>query len=92
MTYWGGAIPNQNGENITCACGMTGTCLNHERLCNCDSNDDMMHEDSGWLSVIDDLPVSSVRAGDTGACEDSGWLSVIDDLPVSSVRAGYRCV
>ena len=35
MTYWGGASPGSG----KCACGMTNSCANPNRGCNCDKNE-----------------------------------------------------
>jgi len=48
MTYWGGAARNSYRQ---CANG----------TCNCDINDDVWREDSGFLSYKEDLPVTALR-------------------------------
>ncbi len=35
-------------------------------MCNCDVNDDVWRNDTGWITYTPDLPVASVEAGDTG--------------------------
>ena len=60
MTYWGGA--SINGK---CACGMTNSCANSGRGCNCDKNDFVWREDSGLLTDKTKLPVKQLRFGDT---------------------------
>ncbi|XP_078609540.1 contactin-associated protein-like 5 isoform X1 [Branchiostoma floridae x Branchiostoma japonicum] len=67
--YWGGASPG-SGE---CACGQAGTCSNR---CNCDTNDRTWREDSGFLSHKDDLPVTQLRFGDTGADHEEGYYTL----------------
>ena len=61
MNYWGGAAINSG----KCACGMTNSCAGG-RKCNCDMNDLVWREDSGYLTDKNTLPVSELRFGDTG--------------------------
>lgn len=61
MDYWGGATPG----SWNCACAVTGTCYGGFS-CNCDVNDAVWREDSGWLTDKNTLPVSQLRFGDTG--------------------------
>ena len=61
MTYWGGA--SVSGK---CACGMTNSCADTSRGCNCDKNDHVWREDSGLLIDKTRLPVKQLRFGDTG--------------------------
>ena len=46
MTYWGGASPGSG----KCACGMTNSCADSSKVCNCDKNDLVWREDSGLLT------------------------------------------
>ena len=62
MTYWGGASPDSG----KCACGMTNSCADSWRGCNCDKNDNVWREDSGLLTDKTKLPVKQLRFGDTG--------------------------
>ena len=68
MNYWGGAAVNSG----KCACGMTNTCAGGGN-CNCDQNDRARHEDSGYLTDRNTLPVTELRFGDTGAGHESGY-------------------
>ena len=61
MLYWGGASPESN----KCACGMTNSCADPRRVCNCDKNDGVWREDSGLLNDKSTLPVKELRFGDT---------------------------
>ena len=61
MNYWGGAAVDSG----KCACGMTNSCEGGGR-CNCDKNDEILREDSGYLTDKDTLPVKELRFGDTG--------------------------
>ena len=62
MLYWGGASP----ASEKCACGMTNSCADPSRACNCDKNDFVWREDSGLLTDKSTLPVKELRFGDTG--------------------------
>ena len=62
MRYWGGASP----DSRKCACGMTNSCADPSRACNCDKNDGVWREDSGLLTDKSTLPVKELRFGDTG--------------------------
>ena len=61
MTYWGGA--SVSGK---CACGMTNSCADSRYGCNCDKDDRVWREDSGFLTDKTRLPVKQLRFGDTG--------------------------
>ncbi|XP_072008929.1 uncharacterized protein [Engystomops pustulosus] len=61
MDYWGGSNPSIGG----CACGRTGTCSSPEKLCNCDSNDNVWRTDDGFLRDKTTLPIQAVHFGDT---------------------------
>ena len=62
MKYWGGASPG----STKCACGMTNSCADPSKGCNCDKNDAVWREDSGLLTDKSSLPVKELRFGDTG--------------------------
>ena len=68
MKYWGGAV-NMEG----CACGVTLTCVDGRRQCNCDANQKAWRQDSGLLSEKAHLPVSQLRFGDTGLEREEGY-------------------
>eukprot|EP00062_Callorhinchus_milii_P019503 gi/632974159/ref/XP_007903517.1/ PREDICTED: uncharacterized threonine-rich GPI-anchored glycoprotein PJ4664.02-like [Callorhinchus milii] len=61
MSYWGDANPDSG----SCACGMSGSCSDPGKLCNCDSNDHIWRTDEGHLRDKSTLPVRSVHFGDT---------------------------
>ncbi|KAK2560792.1 Contactin-associated protein 1 [Acropora cervicornis] len=61
MSYWGGASAGSN----KCACGMTNSCADLSKPCNCDKNDLVWCEDSGLLTDKSQLPVKQLRFGDT---------------------------
>ena len=65
MTYWGGASPGSG----KCACGMTNSCADSSRVCNCDKNDNVWRKDSGLLTDKTKLPVKQLRFGDTTGSE-----------------------
>ena len=66
MYYWGGGAVNK------CACGMTDSC-DGGKDCNCDKNDKYWHQDSGYLTDKDTLPVTELRFGDTGESYEKGY-------------------
>ena len=66
MTYWGGASPGSG----KCACGMTNSCADSSKLCNCDKNDPVWREDSGLLTDKTKLPVKQLRFGDVSTGEE----------------------
>ncbi|XP_048585749.1 uncharacterized protein LOC5500783 isoform X2 [Nematostella vectensis] len=69
MTYWGGATPGSN----KCACGMTSSCANPSRGCNCDSNDETWRSDGGLLTDKASLPVREMRFGDFDSPNEAGY-------------------
>ena len=69
MTYWGGASPGSG----KCACGMTNSCADSSKGCNCDKNDYVWREDSGLLTDKTKLPVKQLRFGDTGHNLEKGY-------------------
>ena len=66
MTYWGGASPGSR----KCACGMTNSCADSSKRCNCDKNDDNWRQDSGLLTDKKKLPVKQLRFGDVRTNEE----------------------
>ena len=71
MNYWGGAAVNSG----KCACGMTNSCAGGEK-CNCDKNDPIWRQDSGYLTDKNTLPVTELRFGDTttnGGIDERGY-------------------
>ena len=69
MKYWGGASPGSG----KCACGMTNSCADSSKVCNCDKNDDVWREDSGLLTDKTKLPVKQLRFGDIGDSGEQGY-------------------
>ncbi len=61
MNYWGGAAVDSG----KCACGRNNSCVGGGN-CNCDTNDKVLYEDSGFLTERNTLPVTQLRFGDTG--------------------------
>ena len=68
MNYWGGAAVGSG----KCACGMTNSCAGGGN-CNCDKNDNVWREDSGYLTDKNTLPVTELRFGDTGESYELGY-------------------
>ena len=71
MDYWGGAAPGSR----KCACGMTSTCSGG-RACHCDNNINGWQVDDGFLNDTSTLPVTGIRAGDTGAFSEKAYVTV----------------
>ena len=69
MDYWGGASPGSG----KCACGMTNSCADAWLACNCDKEDNVWHEDSGFLTEKSHLPVKQLRFGDTSDPGEAGY-------------------
>jgi len=70
MTNWGGAT---SADHHKCACGLSNTCADVNRACNCDKNDEVCREDSGLLTEKSYLPVKQLRFGDTGYSNEEGY-------------------
>ena len=66
MTYW-----SEVGQG--CACGITRSCADPQKLCNCDKNDLVWREDSGLLTNKSHVPVTQLRFGDTGHPNEEGY-------------------
>ena len=76
MTYWGGATPGSG----KCACGMTKSCADPEKSCNCDKNDMEWRKDSGLLNDTSHLPVTQLRFGDTESKYDEKGYHTLGKL------------
>ncbi|XP_068724976.1 contactin-associated protein like 5-3-like [Montipora capricornis] len=70
MNYWGGAGPV---DSYKCACGVAQQCASPANGCNCDTNDNVWREDSGFLTQKSQLPVVELRFGDTGDSIEKGY-------------------
>ncbi|KAJ3619660.1 hypothetical protein MTP99_005324 [Tenebrio molitor] len=70
MDYWGGSLPGSR----KCECGVTKTCVDETKWCNCDSfteyNSDKWLSDGGDIVEKENLPVKQLRFGDTGTALD----------------------
>jgi len=69
LLYWGGGPQNGTG----CSCGVTGTCADPTRKCNCDINNNYgsdWHTDEGLVTLNKDLPLTGIAIGDTGITND----------------------
>jgi hypothetical protein len=51
---------------------MNNTCVRGKR-CNCDANDGVLREDSGYLTDKNTLPAMQLRFGDTGSSNEYGF-------------------
>ena len=63
MDYWAGALPGSR----KCECGVTGTCYDRSKWCNCDAGLDSWMADEGEILDKEFLPVRQLRFGDTGS-------------------------
>ncbi|XP_028411683.1 neurexin-4-like [Dendronephthya gigantea] len=68
MNYWGGAAVDSG----KCGCAMNNNCYKGYD-CNCDANDGVLREDSGFLMDTNTLPVKQLRFGDTGSSHEWGF-------------------
>ena len=67
INRWAGAPSGSNG----CRCGVDGSCVRSDKKCNCDSNDDsVVLSDNGVYISKKELPLTSLRAGDTGGSKE----------------------
>ena len=80
MSYWGAALPVSN----KCACGMTNSCADRSKGCNCDTNDLVWREDSGLLTDKSQLLVKQLRFGDTGESGEQGYHTLGKLLMIST--------
>ena len=69
LLYWGDTPYSNRG----CACGVTNTCADKSKKCNCDVNDLVWREDGGVLRHKEDLPILQLRFGDTGHRGEKGY-------------------
>ncbi|XP_019638435.1 PREDICTED: uncharacterized protein LOC109480645 [Branchiostoma belcheri] len=61
MINWAGA----EGQDGKCACGVTGTCDNGNKRCNCDNDDNQWRQDGGYIRDKEHLPVTRLVFGDS---------------------------
>ena len=69
INYWGGAT----GYNYMCACGVTNSCSNRGKKCNCYNSGSGWREDSGLLTDKSTLPVTQIRLGDLDDSHEEGY-------------------
>ena len=62
LPYMAGGPANGTG----CACGITGTCDDPSKKCNCDKNTLPVTIDEGYVTQKEKLPITAVLFGDTG--------------------------
>ncbi len=62
LDFIGGGPSNGTG----CACGITNTCAEPSKKCNCDKNDQQWRMDEGYVTYKDVLPITAMHGGDTG--------------------------
>ena len=69
INYWGGA----RGQSNMCACGVTNSCSNSGKKCNCYNGGSGWREDSGLLTDKSTLPVTQIRLGDLDDSSEEGY-------------------
>ena len=67
MDYWAGGLAGSR----KCECGVSGTCVDRSKWCNCDAALDAWMSDDGELTEKEFLPVRQLRFGDTGTPLDN---------------------
>ena len=60
--YWGGATPGSE----KCACGVNGTCAEANKVCNCDTVDNVWRSDEGYITNSSKLPVNMLMFSVSG--------------------------
>ena len=60
LSFWGGGPQDGKG----CACGITGTCSDPGRVCNCGREDGKWQSDEGYVTKKDVLPLAGIKIGD----------------------------
>ena len=73
MDRWSGVPP---GANASCACGLNGSCQGPGRRkdCNCNANDYVMRSDEGYVTAMEDLPITKYCVGDTGENQENFFI------------------
>ena len=66
LKFWGGGPQNGAG----CACGITGTCSDPKKKCNCDHEDGKWHTDEGYVTLKSVLPLSGIAVGDVDLADE----------------------
>ncbi len=84
MKYWAGGPSNGKG----CACNVEKKCP-PSKICNCDANDDSWRIDDGLVTNKTDLPLTSVRMGDTGSSTEIHKVK-IGDVECFTSKCTYR--
>ena len=69
INYWGGA----RGQSNMCECGVTNSCSNSGKKCNCYNGGSGWREDSGLLTDKSALPVTQIRLGDLNNSYEEGY-------------------
>lgn len=69
-SYWGGVV--ESGEG--CRCGLNNSCLQRQKLCNCDSLSNEWSEDSGYLTEKNKLPLTRLNVA--GIRDNLGYFTI----------------
>lgn len=62
-SYWGNVSSSVTGapsQYPTCECGLTRTCIDPTKMCNCDALRESWSEDVGYITNKNDLPIRRV--------------------------------
>ena len=68
--YWSGSSEG----SMKCACGMNGTCVERNKVCNCDTTDNKWHTDDGYLTNLRHLPVKKLLFSVDGTSAKSYYI------------------
>ncbi|XP_050418177.1 contactin-associated protein 1-like [Patella vulgata] len=70
-TYLIGGVKGQND----CACHRNNACVDG-LLCNCQKNDYVLRADEGYIRYKEDLPITAILIGDTGASSEFAYYTI----------------
>nr|XP_011437301.2 uncharacterized protein LOC105335200 isoform X1 [Crassostrea gigas] len=82
--YW----PGGNGVAGMCGCGLTKTCAEPDKNCNCDTMDGRPRKDIGVVTKPEDLPVGSVTFNEIG--DSSSGQYFVAPLKCSRQEFGFE--
>ncbi|XP_050395957.1 contactin-associated protein-like 4 [Patella vulgata] len=63
-------------DNDACACGIEDSCDAQGVKCNCQINDNVWREDSGFITNITALPMITFEGGDTGSTHERAYVTI----------------
>ena len=96
-SYWGNVssfLSTAPSQFPTCECGLTRSCLDPSKMCNCDSLNESWSEDSGYITNKKDLPVRRVTLSNAVSEKQSsiyiGPLECFGEIDVSNGEPSVR--